>query len=45
MKKILIAATTIALLFTGISPVHAVEYRLPTWAAETGAPSGFTWGN
>lgn len=45
MKRILIAATSIALLFTGLSPVQAVEYRLPTWAAETGAPAGFTWGN
>ena len=45
MKRILIAALTSALLASGITPTSAVEYPLPTWAAETGAPTGFTWTN
>lgn len=45
MKRILAVLAASALLFSGISPAQAVEYRLPTWAAETGAPAGFTWGN
>jgi hypothetical protein len=45
MKRILAALAVSALLVSGISPAQAVEYRLPTWAAETGAPAGFTWGN
>ena len=45
MKRILALLAASALLFSGISPAQAVEYRLPTWAAETGAPAGFTWGN
>ena len=45
MKKFLIAALSSILIATGITPAIAVEYPLPTWAAETGAPSGFTWGN
>lgn len=45
MKKILATFAASALLFSGISPSQAVEYPLPTWGAETGAPTGFTWGN
>jgi len=45
MKKSLVAALSSILIATGITPAIAVEYSLPTWAAETGAPSGFTWGN
>ena len=45
MKKILIAALASVLLVSGISPVSAIEYPAPTWAAETGAPNDFTWAN
>lgn len=45
MKRIFAVLAASALLFSGISPAQAVEYRLPTWAAETGAPTGFSWGN
>jgi hypothetical protein len=45
MKRILIAALTSALLASGITPASAVEYPLPTWAAETGAATDFTWAN
>jgi hypothetical protein len=45
MKRILIAALTSILLATGITPASAIEYPLPTWADETGAPAGFTWAN
>ena len=45
MKRLLITALTAMLVGSGINPASAVEYPLPTWAAETGAPNGFTWGN
>jgi len=45
MKKTLVAIVAAALLLVGLAPVSAVEYQLPTWAAETGAPSDFTWAN
>ena len=45
MKRILIAALVSALLASGIKPASAMEYPLPTWAAETGAATGFTWAN
>jgi hypothetical protein len=45
MKKVLITAVTAILIGSGITPASAVDYPLPTWAAETGAAKDFTWAN
>ena len=45
MKKTLACALTAALLLIGFTPTSAADYPLPTWAAETGAATDFTWAN
>lgn len=45
MKRSLATALASIFLFTGLTPVAAADYPLPTWAAETGAAEGFTWAN
>ena len=45
MKRILGVALASIFISTSFTPASAVEYPLPTWVAETGAPAGFTWAN
>ena len=45
MKRILGLALASIFISTSFTPASAVEYPLPTWVAETGASSDFTWAN
>jgi hypothetical protein len=45
MKKLLIAILTTALLPLFPATASAAGAEAPTWASDTGLPSGFTWGN
>lgn len=45
MKKILALVCAIALMPLLPVPAMAAGANAPTWAADTGVPQGFTWGN
>lgn len=45
MKKLFIAILAAAVLPLSPTSASAAGAEAPTWAADTGLPSGFTWGN